>query len=273
MKKWHFYRSKFNYKQDFFDPETLWSGHQAFVYDLIAYLKPKNIVELGTHKGCSLMAMAQAVLDQNLTSKITAIDTWQGDKHAGFYGQEILTELKSLLVKYYAKVKIKLLKKTFDQALANFPEHSIDLLHIDGLHTYQAVKHDFFSWLPKLKKTGVILLHDTVVRQADFGVWKFFVELKKTYPHNFNFTHSAGLGVIALNNNLPSICQEKAFRQYYSTRADLNYLQAYYQRSIKFIPWQIASWKNNYKSRLLLNRSMVSRTLIKIWNFLAKLSF
>jgi FkbM family methyltransferase len=83
-------------------------------------------------------------------------------------------------------------------ASAEFDDNSIDLLHIDGLHTYEAVKHDFESWLPKLTKNAIVLFHDTNVYIKDFGVWKYWSEITKSYD-SFSFLHGFGLGILCLN--------------------------------------------------------------------------
>ncbi|WP_342479224.1 class I SAM-dependent methyltransferase [Paenibacillus sp. FSL H7-0350] len=65
-----------------------------------------------------------------------------------------------------------LLRMTFDEAVGTFEDNSIDLLHIDGLHTYEAIKHDYECWLPKLADNSVVLFHDITVRMDDFGVYQ-----------------------------------------------------------------------------------------------------
>ena len=95
-----------------------------------------------------------------------------------------------------------LIRQTFESAVCDFEEGSIDILHIDGLHTYEAVKSDFFSWIPKVSQTGVILLHDIEECKEDFGVRRFWKELKNQYKH-FSFKHGHGLGVI-FNQKEPS---------------------------------------------------------------------
>ena len=88
----------------------------------------------------------------------------------------------------------------FDDAASYFSEKTIDLLHIDGIHSYEAVKHDYETWLPKCAPGAVILLHDINVREKGFGVWKLWEELQECYPLNVEFTHAHGLGVIKIDN-------------------------------------------------------------------------
>ena len=176
-----------------------WVGHLPFAAWLIQEISPKVFVELGTHSGNSYFTFCQSIVEADLSTKCYAVDTWVGDEHSGQYEDEIFDKVNTHHQEHYAGFS-RLLRMTFDEAVNRFSEKSIELLHIDGFHTYEAVRHDFDTWLPKLAPGAVVVFHDTNVFENDFGVSKVWGELEKSYPNNLKFVHSHGLGVLQLNN-------------------------------------------------------------------------
>jgi len=190
----------------FWSPEHVthplsWVGHIPFAFWIMEAAKPGVLVELGTHSGNSYFSFCQAVKRLNLRTLCYAVDSWQGDEHSGYYGEEIFQPVSEKNRLEYDSFS-RLIRSQFDEARGRFDDASIDLLHIDGFHTYEAVKHDFENWLPKMSRRGIVLLHDTNVYERDFGVYILFQELAQRYP-TLEFLHSHGLGAIGVGVDLP----------------------------------------------------------------------
>ena len=179
-----------------------WWGHVPFAHWLVRELAPRLIVELGTHHGVSFSAFCNSVQHAGLETRCYAIDTWQGDEHAGLYDESVFSSLSESVQQKYSGFAT-LVRRTFDSALELFADGSIDLLHIDGLHTYEAVKADYEAWRPKLSARAVVLFHDTCIFERNFGVWRLWKEVSEEHPA-FEFYHSCGLGVLAPGRDVPS---------------------------------------------------------------------
>lgn len=184
-----------------FRPESAWLEHGPFATWLIRKMRPRRFVELGTHFGYSYFAVCETVLSEGLSTQCIAVDTWQGDAHAGFYDETVFETVQSENARYAAFSTLQ--RKTFDEALSDVEDGSVDLLHIDGRHFYEDVRQDYESWLPKLAPDAVILFHDTEVRDEGFGVYRLWAEVARTYP-SFNFVHGNGLGVLFQGVKVPA---------------------------------------------------------------------
>ncbi len=175
--------------------QSAWLGHAPFLKFLIREQKPGVFVELGVHNGFSYFVGCQSIQECSLNTKSFAVDHWEGDNQAGLFDDSVYQGVINLNAKYSDFSTI--LKMSFVDALNTFKDQTIDLLHIDGFHSYEAIKEDFETWLPKVSQNGIILLHDIHVRRNTFGVYRFWRELKAQFK-TIEFVGSHGLGVVFL---------------------------------------------------------------------------
>lgn len=181
--------------------ESAWQEHIPFAGALVELLKPRVYVELGVHTGASYLAFCQAIASLGVACSCYGVDTFEGDEHSHKYGREIEARLRERHDLRFGGFS-RLITSTFDEAVGYISDGSVDLLHIDGMHTYEAVSHDFATWSPKLSTRAVVLFHDINVHERGFGVWRFWEEQRARFPH-FAFQHGHGLGVLAVGPEYP----------------------------------------------------------------------
>ena len=209
----------------FLRPQVLrfsaWSNLIPTLFAMFAVLRPRVYAELGVHNGMSFFAACQVAKHLNLKTQCVAINSWIGDPHASFHSSEVFDQFRATMKKYHPEQHY--IQGLFLDARECFADESIDLLHVDGYHTYEAVTEDFENWLPKMSQTGVIMFHDINVHERDFGVWRLWDDLKTRYPA-FAVSHSHGLGVIYAGRQtspIAQIFQTLHQNSYYGTLAQL----------------------------------------------------
>lgn len=173
---------------------STWVDHLPFAYDLVHAQRPRVLVELGTQAGMSYFTFCQGIREHAVAARAYAVDTWAGDQHTGAYDDDVYRKVSEYNDAHYKDFS-ELLRMRFEEAVHRFQDDSIELLHIDGFHTYEAVRNDFETWYPKVAPGGVVLFHDIAARIMDFGAWKYWSELVAGH-RTFTFTHGFGLGVL-----------------------------------------------------------------------------
>lgn len=216
---------------------SAWLGHIPFGHSFIKKINPNKFVELGTHHGGSYFSLCDSVNANRLQTICYAVDTWEGEEHAGFYQEDVYQYVKNYNNLNFSQFS-KLLRMTFENAVEIFDDQAVDLIHIDGCHSYEAVRSDYETWSPKISLNGFMLFHDTSEEQLGFGVKQFWNELSDQYPHQcFEFFHSHGLGIFSMDNGSPIFeklgfkpGQESEYRQSFEKQSVV------LRRIIKWLP-------------------------------------
>jgi hypothetical protein len=114
---------------------SAWDEHVPFAFWLVDVLRPAMIVELGTYHGVSYSGFCQAVKSLSLPTCCFAIDTWKGDQHTGFYGDEVHREFVAFHDKHYSAFS-RLVRSTFDEAISRMGQ-LICFMSTACIHTTQ----------------------------------------------------------------------------------------------------------------------------------------
>lgn len=173
---------------ELYNLQSAWIGHEQFAEWLVEKVQPKVTVDLGVDYGFSLFALALPKI-----GTVYGIDSFEADAHAGHHEDNYAVVLKFKEDHNFDNVEI--IKGWFSE-IAKTWDKQIDILHIDGLHTYDAIKEDWTNWSKFLTNAGVIIMHD-VISFPELTLFFNQISSPKAY-----FTHSAGLGIVVMDEQL-----------------------------------------------------------------------
>jgi predicted O-methyltransferase YrrM len=173
--------------------KSAWVGLGTLAYEIVTHFKPKKIVELGSFGGFSTCAMGLALKHLG-EGQIFAVDTWAGDPHTGLYGDEVYEAFLFKRKDLGLTNTICPLRMTFEEASRHITSE-IDLLHVDGWHTFRAVNNDFRLFRRHLSPGSLVLFHDVY---TGFAQMRFFwAIISRRYPSCL-IPYSHGLGIIQI---------------------------------------------------------------------------
>lgn len=128
----------------------------ALLYRLARDVRTGPVVEIGRFKGGSTVVFATALPD--------GIELWSYDLHVALRpdmpGAELDAELQGALERFGLAHKVHLV--VGDSRTLEPPSHEIELLFIDGDHSYEGAKADFERWSQFVTVGGHVLFHDAV---------------------------------------------------------------------------------------------------------------
>ncbi len=107
-----------------------------------------SVVEVGCYEGVSTECIALHCMSGTLT----AIDPW----HGVF---DVKDKFDTRMAGYS---NVRILREASPGAAKHFPDGSLDLVYIDGMHTRTEVEADIRAWLSKIRNGGWIAGHDYV---------------------------------------------------------------------------------------------------------------
>lgn len=172
-------------------------GDSAWLlYGLARSLKPKVCVEIGSARGKSACYIGMALRENGL-GRLYAIDphvkTSWNDSNSVETIEHITNNLNSLELGDY----VEIVRENSDVAARRWNQ-PIDLLFIDGDHSYEGVRRDWEAFSKFLTEFGVTIFHDTLWDLAPHPEWS---RSDMGVPRLVNELRREGYPVITINQD------------------------------------------------------------------------
>jgi hypothetical protein len=116
---------------------------------MVADLKPRNVVEIGFRRGGTLAIWHE--LCSGLTIGVDLRDDFSVKRQADL--EVAYPRLRCILADSHEAPTLTAVKFLLDG-------ESVDLLFIDGDHSFAGTKRDYDCWEPRVQKLGIICFHD-----------------------------------------------------------------------------------------------------------------
>lgn len=159
------------------------------LYGIARAMRPQTCVEIGSARGLSACLIGKA-LKENGFGKLYAIDphvqtNWNDTNSIDTFGV-----MQANLARFGVQNYVEIIRE-FSTKVAPDWDKPIDLLFIDGDHSYEGVKSDWEGFSRHIKPFGLVIFHDTTWDyhsdhpsfRPDLGVHKFLDELRRQgYP-------------------------------------------------------------------------------------------
>lgn len=160
--------------------------------DEVKALKPRRILEIGTHLGGTLYLWTRVADEDAL---IISVDL-PGGKFGGGYSR-----VRTPLYQKFARARQNLVLVRGNSHTAETAQRvkdllsgdPLDFLFIDGDHTYDGVRQDWQMYSPLVRSGGLIALHDVAANYKDTEVKRLWDEIKGQFASREYLAGTGGL--------------------------------------------------------------------------------
>lgn len=184
-----------------FTTRSTWLEHAPFAFWLIENHRPDGLVELGSGDCFSYFSFCQAIGRCDLETKAFAVNSWSSES----LNSHAFLQLEAHHKRY--KSFSALVDTSYDQAILQFQDGSVDLLNVCGASACSELKTNFESWRAKLSKKALLLIHGFNSRTDGVMAKQLWSELCVHYP-SFQFTHGNGLGILKIGSGIAPAIDE-----------------------------------------------------------------